>query len=280
MHYVGPHVSIGGGVENAPLNAVNLGATAFGMFTKNQKQWHAAPYTGKNIEMFAANIGDNGYDASRVLPHAGYLINLANPADEPYERSIAALIDEMERCGQLGLDRLNLHPGSHLRQLTVEQALERVGKAINTVLEKTTGVTVVIENTAGQGASLGRTFEELATIRDHVTDKSRVGFCLDTAHMFAAGIDVRTQDDCRRMLDDFDKTVGADFLRGMHLNDSKVPFESNVDRHAPLGQGHIGWEPFKVILRDKRCANIPLVLETPDEELWPQEIRQLLDMAD
>jgi len=279
MRFVGAHVSIGGGVERAPLNAAALGATAFGMFTKNQVQWRAAPYTQANRAAFGANMKACGFAPGQVLPHAGYLINLANPDPDAHARSLAAFIDELHRCEQLGLDRLNLHPGSHMRLLTPEAALARVADAINTALEQTRGVTVVIENTAGQGGCLGHTFEELAAILRQVSDRGRIGFCLDTAHMFAAGIDIRTADGCRRMLDDFDRVVGCSFLRGMHLNDSKPELNAHVDRHAPLGQGRIGWEPFRVIMQDPRCAGLPLVLETPDEGLWPEEIRRLLALA-
>jgi deoxyribonuclease-4 len=278
-YYVGPHVSIGGGVEHAPANAAALGATGFGMFTKNQVQWHAAAYTSANRAQFAANLATHRFVPQQVLPHAGYLINLANPDPVAHAKSMAAFIDELQRCAQLGLDRLNLHPGSHLRLLTPEAALTRVAESINTALSQTKHVTVVIENTAGQGGCLGHTFDELAAILRQVDDRDRMGFCLDTAHMFAAGIDIRTADGCRRMLDDFDRTVGIAYLRGMHLNDSKPVLNSHVDRHESLGKGQIGWEPFKAIMRDPRCAGLPLVLETPDEELWPAEIKRLLDLS-
>jgi deoxyribonuclease-4 len=278
-YYVGPHVSIGGGVERAPGNAAALGATGFGMFTKNQVQWHAAAYTAANRVQFADNLKTSHFVPRQVLPHAGYLINLANPDPVAHAKSMAAFVDELQRCAQLGLDRLNLHPGSHLRLLTPAAALTRVAASINTALGQVQGVTVVIENTAGQGGCLGHSFEELAALLRQVEDRRRIGFCLDTAHMFAAGIDIRTADGCKRMLDDFDDVVGSAFLRGMHLNDSKPGLNARVDRHAPLGDGQIGWEPFKVIMRDPRCAGLPLVLETPDEARWPAEVKRLLDLA-
>ena len=277
-HFVGPHVSIGGGVEQAPGHAAALGATAFGMFTKNQRQWQAAAYSDGNRQGFAENLKACGYTPRQVLPHAGYLINLANPDPAAQARSMKAFVDELQRCRQLGLDCLNLHPGSHLRLLSPEAAQTRVAQAINAALAQTEGVTVVIENTAGQGACLGATFAELGAILRQVEDQTRIGVCLDTAHAFAAGFDIRTADVFHRMLDDFDGIVGVKFLRGMHLNDSKVGLHSHVDRHESLGKGHLGWEPFRAVMCDARCANLPLILETPDEDLWPKEIERLLEM--
>lgn len=268
-----------GGVEQAPENAAACGATGFGMFTKNQVQWHAAGYTATSRLQFAANMKARQFLPGQVLPHAGYLINLANPDPVAHAKSMTAFIDELQRCAQLGLDRLNLHPGSHLRLLTPTAAMARVAESINTAVSQTQGVTVVIENTAGQGGCLGHTFGELAELLRQVHDRRRIGFCLDTAHLFAAGIDIRTATGCGRMLDDFERTVGVAFLRGMHLNDSKSGLNSHVDRHESLGKGQIGWEPFKAIMRDPRCAGLPLVLETPDEALWAEEITRLLDLT-
>jgi deoxyribonuclease-4 len=278
-YFVGPHVSIGGGVEQAPANAAALGATAFGMFTKNQRQWQAAAYTDANRHGFAASLQAHGYTPRQVLPHAGYLINLANPDPAAQTRSLQAFVGELRRCGELGLDCLNLHPGSHLRLLTPEAAQTRVARAIDKALAQTEGVTVVIENTAGQGACLGSTFEELAAIVRQVKDPARIGVCLDTAHAFAAGFDIRTAAGFGRMLDAFDRIVGLKFLRGMHINDSKVGLNSHVDRHESLGKGLLGWETFRAVMREPRCANLPLILETPDEDLWPAEIRRLKEMA-
>ncbi|MEI8138753.1 MAG: deoxyribonuclease IV [bacterium] len=279
MYYVGPHVSIGGGVENAPINAKVLGATGFGMFVKNQRQWTAAPYTAANLAAFKTQMKVDGYTAAQVMPHAGYLINLANPDAAAHEKSMAALLDELRRCMALGLDKLNLHPGSHLRLITPKAACERVAKSINAALSETAGVTVVIENTAGSGGNLGSTFEEIRSIIDGVEDKSRVGVCLDTMHAFAAGYDIRTRNGFLETMDHFTKTVGMHYLRGMHLNDSKVAFNSHVDRHESLGAGLLGIDVFKCIMRDKRFENMPLVLETPNEELWGKELHLLKEMA-
>jgi deoxyribonuclease-4 len=279
MYFVGPHVSIGGGVAKAPGNAKVLGANGFGMFVKNQRQWTAAPYSAAEIATFKDRMKAEGYSAAQVMPHAGYLINLANPDESAHAKSMAALVDELRRCQALGLDKLNLHPGSHLRLISAPVACERVAKSINVALAETVGVTVVIENTAGSGGNLGSVFEELRAIIDGVDDKARVGVCLDTMHAFAAGYDLRTRDGFLRAMDEFSKTVGMKFLRGMHLNDSKVAFGSHVDRHESLGAGLLGIEVFKCLMKDNRFENMPLVLETPNEALWEKEIQQLKEMA-
>lgn len=276
MYFVGPHVSIGGGVEQAPANAAAVGATGFGMFTKNQKQWQVAALSSGSRTQFAVSLKERGFKARQVLPHAGYLINLANPDPVAHAKSMASLLDELQRCAALGLPLLNLHPGSHLHKLEPAAAIARVAESINTALRQTQDVTVVIENTAGQGGCLGATFEELAALLQQVDDQQRVGVCLDTAHTFAAGFDIRTRDGLHRTLDAFDRCVGLSHLRGLHLNDSKTGLNSHVDRHESLGRGQIGWEPFKCIMRDPRFENLPLIIETPDEDRWPEEVRQLL----
>lgn len=280
MYYIGPHVSIGGGVANAPKNAKQLGATGFGMFVKNQRQWTAAPYMPTDVEAFKRQMKEDGFTGVHVLPHAGYLINLANPDEAAHAKSMAALLDELQRCSLLGLDKLNFHPGSHLRLLTPQAACERVAKSMNTALAETQGVTLVVENTAGSGGNLGSTFEELRIILDNIDDASRVGVCLDTMHTFAAGFDIRTRDGFLKTMDHFDRIVGVKYLRGMHLNDSKVGLGSHVDRHESLGAGLLGIDVFACIMKDKRFENMPLVLETPNEALWAQEILQLMEMTE
>jgi deoxyribonuclease-4 len=278
MYYIGPHVSIGGGVANAPKNAKALGATGFGMFVKNQRQWTAVPYAPADIEAFKQQMASDGYTAAQVMPHAGYLINLANPDEEAHAKSMGSLMDELRRCMSLGLDKLNFHPGSHLRKLTPQEACARVAQSMNTALAQTQGVTLVIENTAGSGGNLGAPFEELRAIIDGVDDKSRVGVCLDTMHTFAAGFDIRTRDGFLATMEHFDRTVGFTYLRGLHINDSKVALNSHVDRHESLGQGLLGIEVFRCLMADARFENMPLVLETPDETLWEREIQQLMEM--
>ena len=279
MYFIGPHVSIGGGVANAPKNAKALAATGFGMFVKNQRQWTAAPYAAADIEAFKRQMVSDGYTAAQVLPHAGYLINLANPDEDAHAKSMSSLMDELHRCMALGLDKLNIHPGSHLRLITPQAACDRIAKSLNTALSQTHGVTVVIENTAGSGGNMGSVFEEIKAMIDGVEDKARVGVCLDTMHTFAAGFDIRTRDGFLKTMERFDKMVGMKYLRGMHLNDSKVDLNSHVDRHESLGAGLRGIDVFKCIMRDKRFENIPLVLETPNEELWAQEIQLLMEMV-
>ena len=279
MKYIGAHVSASGGVENAPRNAAAIGATAFALFTKNQRQWAAPPLTPQQIEAFRAECERNGYTAAQILPHDSYLINLGHPEDEPLEKSRASFLHEMQRCEQLGLDRLNFHPGSHLKKISEEESLRRVAESINIALEKTSGVTAVIENTAGQGSNLGYAFWHLAYIIDRVEDKSRVGVCLDTCHSFAAGYDLSTEQGCDEVFAEFEREVGFEYLRGMHLNDAMKPLGSRVDRHSPLGEGHLGITPFRYIMQDSRFDNIPLILETPDEERWPEEIALLKSFA-
>ena len=280
MKYIGAHVSASGGVENAPRNAAAIGATAFALFTKNQRQWAAPPLSEQQIEAFRAECHKNGYTAAQILPHDSYLINLGHPEDEQLEKSRASFLHEMQRCEQLGLDRLNFHPGSHLKKISEEESLRRVAESINIALEKTSGVTAVIENTAGQGSNLGYAFWHLAYIIDRVEDKSRVGVCLDTCHSFAAGYDLSTEQGCDEVFAEFEREVGFEYLRGMHLNDAMKPLGSRVDRHSPLGEGYLGITPFRYIMQDSRFDNIPLILETPDEERWAEEIALLKSFAE
>ena len=279
MKYVGAHVSASGGVFNAPLNAQAIGAKAFALFTKNQRQWKAKPLDEATIEKFRDNLHQSGIDAKHVLPHDSYLINLGHPEDDKRQKSLEAFVDEVKRCEQLGLDKLNFHPGSHLKKIDEEACLDRIAEAMNVTLDRTEGVTLVIENTAGQGSNLGYRFEHLAYLIDKTEDKSRVGVCLDTCHMFTAGYDIRTQEAYEETMKAFDEIVGFEYLRGMHINDSKPPLGSRVDRHHSLGCGEIGWEAFRYIMNDPRMEDIPLILETIDESLWAQEIRALYDFV-
>ncbi|WP_300904894.1 deoxyribonuclease IV [uncultured Alistipes sp.] len=280
MKYFGAHVSASGGVDNAPRNARAIGATAFALFTKNQRQWSAAPLTAAQIAAFRAAADEAGYAPAQILPHDTYLINLGHPDEEALRKSRTAFTEEMLRCQALGLDRLNFHPGSHLRKIPEEASLDLVAESINLALAATEGVTAVIENTAGQGSNLGYSFEHLAYLIGRIDDPSRVGVCLDTCHAFAAGYDLRTAEACDRTFDEFGRIVGFRYLRGMHLNDAMKPLGSRVDRHAPLGEGEIGWECFRYIARDARFDGIPLILETPDESRWPAEIAALKAFAE
>ncbi|BBO92155.1 deoxyribonuclease IV [Desulfosarcina ovata] len=278
MKYIGAHVSAAGGVENAPLNARAIGATAFALFTKNQRQWKAKPLTEASIRKFKANCADAGYTPDQILPHDSYLINLGHPEPAGLEKSRTAFIDEMQRCQQLGLKYLNFHPGSHLNKISQTDCLARIAESINLALAETRGVTAVIENTAGQGSNLGHRFEHLAAIIDGVDDQTRVGVCLDTCHTFSAGYDLVTPEGYEATLARFDAVVGFAFLRGMHLNDDKKSMGSRIDRHASLGEGTLGLAAFRMIMTDARFDRIPLILETPDDSRWAAEIQMLKEM--
>ena len=273
--YIGAHVSASGGVENAPLNAREIGATAFALFTKNQRQWVAKPLSPESIAAFRDNCRETGYAPHQILPHDSYLINLGNPDPEPLEKSRDAFLDEMQRCEQLGLDRLNFHPGGHLNKTGDEECMQLIADSVNQVLDRTEGVTAVIENTAGQGSHLGYTFEQIGRIIEMVGDQSRVGVCIDTCHAFTAGYDLRTREGYEETFDRFGKVIGFEFLKGMHLNDSKKDLGTRVDRHDSLGKGFLGLDPFRWIMADPRFDWIPLVLETPDDTLWEEEIKLL-----
>ena len=276
--YIGAHVSASGGVENAPENAKRIGAKAFALFTKNQRQWVSAPLSENSIRLFKQRCEDYGFAAEHILPHDSYLINLGNPASEALEKSRAAFLDEMQRCEQLGLKLLNFHPGSSLKKVSEEECLRTIAESINMTLDKTQGVCAVIENTAGQGSNLGYSFEQLAYIIERVEDKSRVGVCLDTCHAFAAGYDLKSESGFTETFEHFENVVGFQYLRGMHLNDSKKGLNSRVDRHELLGKGELGLDTFRMLMKDSRFDNIPLILETPDEEAWKDEIEMLYAM--
>ena len=273
MKYIGAHVSASGGVEFAPVNAHEIGANAFALFTKNQRQWVSKPLTEENIRLFKENCTKYNFQTDYILPHDSYLINLGHPEEEGLEKSRAAFLDEMQRCEQLGLKLLNFHPGSHLNKISVEDCLALIAESINLTLEKTKGVTAVIENTAGQGSKLGSEFWQLRYIIDRVNDKSRVGICLDTCHTYTAGYDI--VNDYDKVFDEFEKEVGFEYLRGMHLNDSKKELGSHVDRHDNIGQGLTGSAFFERLMKDSRFDNMPLILETPDESKWAEEIAWL-----
>jgi len=275
MKYIGAHVSASGGVENAPVNANLIGAKAFALFTKNQRQWFSNPLTLASIRLFRDNCEKYGYKPFQILPHDSYLINLGHPEKEPLEKSRASFLDEMQRCEQLGLDRLNFHPGSHLNGIGTEECLKRMAESLNIVLDKTKGVTAVIENTAGQGTNLGHTFEQLKVIIDNVEDKSRIGVCIDTCHAYTSGYDVKSPEGFKKTFEKFEEIIGFGYLKGMHLNDTKKDLGTRVDRHDNIGKGFLGEETFIILMNDSRFDNIPLILETPEESLWQEEIKRL-----
>lgn len=280
MKYIGAHVSAAGGVKNVPERANNIGAKAFALFTKNQRRWEGPPLTAENIEGFKQNCERLDYSMDYVMPHDSYLINLGHPEKDQLKKSRNAFLDELQRCEQLGIKLLNFHPGNHLNKISVEECLDCNAESLNWALDQTEGVTAVIENTAGQGTSVGYKFEYLAQIIDGVEDKSRIGVCIDTCHAFAAGYDLSTKEGFKAMCKDFEETVGFEYLRGIHLNDSQKELGSRVDRHDNIGEGKIGLKGFELLMNDERFDDIPMILETPNTERWPEEIELLYEMVE
>ncbi len=279
MKFIGAHVSAGSGVSQAPINAHEIGAQSFALFTRNPSRWQSKPISEKEAQAFKENCARWGYTPDRILPHDSYLINLGAPDTEKLQMSRDAFLDEMQRCEQLGLTMLNFHPGSHLKMIAIDDCLDRIAESINITLDKTIGVKAVIENTAGQGSNLGHTFQQLAHIIDKVEDKTRVGVCIDSCHAFAAGYDLSTTDGYNETWKMFDEIVGMKYLSGMHLNDTKKGLASKVDRHESLGKGMLGMEFFSLLMNDPRMDNIPLILETPNEEIWKEEIQLLYSLV-
>ncbi|WP_419771141.1 MAG: deoxyribonuclease IV [Candidatus Marinarcus sp.] len=279
MKYIGAHVSASGGVFNAPINATAIGAKAFALFTKNQRQWSAKELDNKSIDKWFEELEKSKILPKHILPHDSYLINLGHPEIEAREKSLQSFIGEIQRCEILGLDRLNFHPGSHLRKISEEECLNNIAQSLNKAIDATKDVIMVIENTAGQGSNLGYKFEHLAHIIDKIEDKSRVGVCIDTCHMFTAGYDIRTREAYDKTWAEFDQIVGRQYLKGMHINDSKPELGSKVDRHDSLGKGKIGWDAFGFIMNDERMDDIPMVLETIDETIWAEEIEALYNLV-
>ncbi len=279
MKYIGAHVSVESGVSNAPLNAAKIGAKAFALFTRNPSRWTSPALKDKEVAAFKANCIELGYSPEHILPHDSYLINLGSPDPEKLQKSREAFLDEFRRCEQLGLTMLNFHPGSHLKLIDTEACLDLIAESINLALEQTAGVKAVIENTAGQGSNLGFTFAQIGHIISKVTDKSRIGVCVDTCHAFAAGYNLATPDGYKAAWDEFDREIGFEYLSAMHINDSKKGVGCKVDRHECIGKGAIGENFFKMLMADKRMDNIPLILETPDMDLWQQEIEWLYSLV-
>jgi len=279
MKYIGPHVSTTGGVHNAPVNAHAVGASGFGLFTKNQMRWKAKPLETAVIDAFRKNMELYGYGPQSVLVHDGYLINIGNPDKDKRAQSVAALTDEAQRCAALGLTLLNIHPGSHVNAAGMDECLSIIAESLNIILDKTEGVSIVLESTAGQGSNAGWRFEHLAEIIDKVEDKARVGVCIDTCHIFAAGYDIRDKKNYADTMSEFDRAVGFKYIRGLHLNDVKGTLGCRVDRHESIGKGHLGTEAFRLLMEDKRFDGIPCVLETPNEEIWRDEVEMLKAMV-
>ncbi len=278
MKYIGAHVSSSGGVENAPLNAKEIGAKAFALFVKNQRQWYVNPLTTESIDAFKKSCEELHYSMDYILPHDSYLINLGSPDADSLEKSHNSFMKEIQRCEQLGITMLNFHPGSHLKKITEDECLDRIGESLNIVLDKTKSVTLLIENTAGQGGHVGYKFEHLAHIINRIEDKSRIAVCIDTCHTFGAGYELRTEEGFKKTFKSFEDIVGFKYLKGIHLNDSKKEFASRLDRHESIGDGLIGIDAFRFIMNDTRFDDMPIILETPNSDRWPDEIKMLYEM--
>lgn len=278
MKYIGAHVSISGGVETAPGRAQEIGAKALGIFTKNQRRWNASALTEDSISNFKKNLETSGIDPSLVVVHDSYLINIGNPDRGKRKQSLNALIDEAQRVEQLGLTLLNFHPGSGLKEQTEEETIALVGEGINTVLSETKSAVLLIEATAGQGAHVGYRFEHLSKLIENTEQKNRIGVCVDTCHIFAAGYDIRTAKTYAETIDGFDTIVGLEYLKAIHINDSKVEFSSRRDRHEKIGLGYLGLDAFNLLLNDNRLDGLPFILETPDSAAWADEIKTLYSL--
>ena len=278
MKRIGAHVSASGGVSNAPLNAAKIGADAFAMFVKNQRRWDAPPLSEKEIVAFKDALKQSGIRAEHVLVHDSYLINLGHPREAEREKSLNAFVDEIRRCEALGLRLLNFHPGSHLNEISAQVCLDNIAGSLNFAIANTTGVKLVLENTAGQGSNLGYDFAQLAYVIDKISNKDRIGVCIDTCHAFAAGYDLRSPQAYERTMSEFDRAIGYKFLSGMHLNDTKNELGVRKDRHESLGRGFLGLAAFENIMNDPNIDEIPLILETIDDSLWAEEIALLRSM--
>jgi deoxyribonuclease IV len=259
---LGAHTSTSGGVDKAVDLAQSLGFTAMQIFSKNNNRWAAKPFEEKDIHTFKEKLAAS--DIKFTVVHDSYLINLCAVTEELYLKSIAAFIDEIERCHQLGIEYLNFHPGAHCGA-GEEAGIKKIAESINLAHEKTPHckVSSMLEVTAGQGSAIGYRFEQIRNIIDLVEDKSRVSVCIDTAHIFAAGYDIKDPDNYEKVIKEFDSIIGLDNLKCFHINDSKKPLGSRVDRHEHIGQGLIGTQGFSNIMNDKRLTHIPKILETP-----------------
>lgn len=278
MKRIGAHVSASGGVSNAPLNAAKIGADAFAMFVKNQRRWDAPPLSAKEITAFKDALRQSGISAEHVLVHDSYLINLGHPREAEREKSLNAFVDEIRRCEALGLKLLNFHPGSHLNEISAQVCLDNIAESLNFAIADTSGIKLVLENTAGQGSNLGYDFAQLAYVIDKISNKDRIGVCIDTCHAFAAGYDLRSPQAYERTMSEFDRAIGYKFLSGMHLNDTKNELGVRKDRHESLGRGFLGLAAFENIMNDPNIDEIPLILETIDDSLWAEEIALLRSM--
>jgi len=262
MRRLGAHMSIGGGIWRALERGKALGCDTIQIFTKNARSWRAKPLKGEEIEEFLKVKEATGIDP--VVAHDTYLINLASPKEEVYSKSIEALWEELERASALRVPYLVMHPGAHLGS-GEEEGLYRIARAINLIHQRgpDLGVMILLETTAGQESSLGWSFGQLARVIEMLEEDHRVGICFDTCHAFAAGYDLSSEEGYRRTFEELDEVLGLERLKVIHLNDSKAPCGSRIDRHEHIGRGEIGLEAFERLLNDERFATLPFIIETP-----------------
>jgi deoxyribonuclease-4 len=271
---IGSHMSVAGGVDKAFARGEPLGLQAMQIFTKNQNQWEAKPIPSDVVDRFFAERERTGI--SPVIAHDSYLINLCAPDTTTLERSRKAMLDELERCDLLEIPCLVAHPGSHLGR-GESWGLAAIADSINQVFAQNSRgrAMLLLETTAGQGTNLGYRFEHLAEIRSLVKHKERIGYCLDTCHIFAAGYDCSTKAACERLFKEFDRIAGLEHLKLFHINDSKKPLGSRVDRHEHIGQGAVGLEIFRFLMRSRKFARHPMALETPKSEDYHEDIENI-----
>jgi deoxyribonuclease-4 len=270
----GAHMSISGGLHKAFGHGERAGCDTVQIFSKNQQQWRGKPLTEQDIAQFKAEQQRTGFGP--IIVHDSYLINLASPKDELWEKSIAAFADELERCSALGIPYLVTHPGAHTGS-GEEAGLRREAEALNRLFDAGVGgdVQVLLETTAGQGSCLGHRFEHLAQLIELAHRPERLGVCVDTCHILAAGYDIRTPEACAATFDEFDRVIGLGRLKAFHLNDSQKDLGSRVDRHTHIGQGCVGLEGFRAIVNDPHFADLPMILETPKGDDLAEDIENL-----
>lgn len=272
MKFIGPHVSICGGIDKTVIKAHHLGANAFALFTKNKLAWYATPLKKEIIKKFKENCIKYKFGGKQIIAHNSYITNLGSPNNENLKKSRILFLEEIVRCYKLGVKMLNFHPGNHMNLITISKCLLNIADSINFALSRSKNVIAVIENTAGQGTSVGYCFEQIAELIEKIENKKRIGVCLDTCHAFSSGYDLRDKKSCDKIFRTFEKNIGLKYLKAMHLNDSKNKFHSYKDRHQNLGKGYMGSFPFNYIKNDIRFVNMPLILETPNNNLWIKEI--------
>ena len=276
MVYIGAHVSAAGKVSNSIKNAQDIGANAFALFVRQQRTWTAKPLKLEDIEEFKLLLNQSGIKPNKVVPHGSYLINLGNPNSEKREQSFQLFKDEAERCHKLGLLYYNIHPGSTVGECSIEESISFISEGINKLHDQVPGVCILLENAAGQGNSIGSKFEDLKMIIDKVSDKKRVGICIDTCHLFAAGYDIRSEKSYTKTMAELESKIGFEFLKAFHLNDIKGELGCGKDRHENIGKGGLGLKAFKNIVNDPKLEEIPLILETPESpDIYAKEIEIL-----